>query len=153
MLRRSRHAGFGLSELLVVIAISGVLFSIAVPMGLSYYRSAQNTTGAQQVRTLLNLARQIAIDERAFVCVHVPAPTQMTFYVNSTCTGTPWRGSITDEEGNIALPPGLTLSASANPVFDYLGRALPPATFTVTNTAITTTVTVSVATSGRVTIP
>jgi prepilin-type N-terminal cleavage/methylation domain-containing protein len=151
--RRAGHAGFGLSELLVVIAISGVLLSIGVPMGLSYQRRAQSTTGAQQVRTLLNLARQIAIDERAFVCVHVPTPTQLCFYLNSTCTGAPWRGSITDPEGNIALPSGLAISASASPVFDYLGRALPAATFTVTGPAAATTLTVSVATSGRITIP
>lgn len=153
MRRRARHAGFGLIELLVVIAISGVLLSIGVPMGLSYHRSARNTAAAQQIRTLLNLARQIAIDERAFVCVHVPAPTQLCFFVNSTCTGAPWRGSITDADGNIPLPTGLEISASASPVFDYLGRALPAATFTVTNAAAATTVTVSVATSGRITIP
>ena len=64
------------------------MIGAGVPMVLNYYHSAQVTTGAQQVRTLLNLARQIAIDQKTFVCVNVPTPTQMAFYVNTTCTGT-----------------------------------------------------------------
>lgn len=147
------RAGFGLSEFLVVIAITGVLISVTVPMVLSYYHNAQNTTGAQQIRTLLTQARQIAIDQRTFVCVQASAPTQMSFYVNTACAGTPWLGDITDAAGNITLQPGFTVSASASPVFDYLGGALPQATYTVTNTTTGSTLTVSVATSGRITIP
>lgn len=77
----------------------------------------------------------------------------MAFFQSSTCAGSPWVGSITDGAGNIALQPGFTVSASGSPVFDYLGRALPAVTYTVTNTAAGSTLTVSVATSGRVTIP
>jgi len=67
---KASRAGFGLTELLVVIAISGVLISVGVPMVLSYHHNTQDTTGAQQVRTtLLNQARQIAIDQTTFVCV------------------------------------------------------------------------------------
>ena len=51
------------------------------------------------------------------------------------------------------LQPGFTLSADANPVFDYLGRALPAATYTITISTTGSTVTVSVATSGRISIP
>jgi hypothetical protein len=120
---------------------------------LNYYQSTQNTVGGQQIRTVLNQARQIAIDQKDFVCVQVPTPTQMVLYLNSTCTGSPWLGSITDGAGNITLQPGFTVSASGNPVFDYLGRALPAVTYTVTNSAAASTLTVSVATSGRVTIP
>lgn len=122
-------------------------------MVLSYYHNAQNTTGAQHIRTLLNQARQIAIDQKTFVCVQVSAPNQMSFYLNTVCTGPPWLGSITDAAGNITLQPGFTVSASASPVFDYLGRSLPEATYTVTNTTSGSTLTVSVVTSGRVTIP
>jgi hypothetical protein len=119
---------------------------------LSYHHNAQNTTGAQHIRTVLNQARQIAMDQKTFVCVQVPAPTEMSFYANTTCTGTPWVGTITDVEGKVTLQPGFTVSASASPVFDYLGRALPGATYTVTNGTTASTLTVSVATSGRVTI-
>lgn len=151
--RKTSRAGFGLTEFVVVIAITGVLVSVTVPMVLSYYRNAQNTTGAQHIRTLLNQARQIAIDQRTFVCVQVSAPSQISFYLNTGCTGIPWLGSITDAAGNITLQPGFTVSASASPVFDYLGRSLPEAIYTVTNTTSGSTLTVSVSTSGRVTIP
>ena len=150
---KGRQSGNGLSELLVVVAISGLVILVGVPMVLSYHHNAQNTTGAQHIRTVLNQARQIAIDQKTFVCVQVPTPTQMSFYANSTCTGDPWVGTITDAEGKITLQPGFTVSASASPVFDYLGRALPGATYTVTNGTTASTLTVSVATSGRVTIP
>ncbi len=150
---KASRAGFGLSEFLVVLGITGVLISVTVPMALSYYHNAQNTTGAQHIRTLLTQARQLAIDQRTFVCVQVPAPTQISFHLDTGCMGTPWLGSITDAAGNIALQPGFTVSASASPVFDYLGRSIPEATYTVMNTTSGSTLTVSVSTSGRVTIP
>lgn len=153
MVRRAAARGFGLTELLVVIAVGAVLVAVAVPLGLSYYHGAQTKAGAQQIRSILNQARQIAIDERTFVCVDVPTPTQLRLYVSSTCSGTAWRGAITDGDGNIALQPGFTVSASASPVFDYLGRALPAAIYTVTSSATGSTLTVSVAISGRITIP
>jgi hypothetical protein len=47
----------------------------------------------------------------------------------------------------------VTVTASANPVFGYLGAALPVATYTITNATTGATLTVSVALSGRLTIP
>ncbi len=145
--------GFSLVELLIVIAACGVLFGVSIPLLLTYHQSAQVTAGAQHVRTLLNQARQLAMNQKGFVCVQVPSPTQMSFYLNGTCNGTPWTGPISNGAGNVNLQPGFTLTASANPVFDYLGRALPAATYTITNSTTGSTVTVSVSTSGRVSIP
>jgi prepilin-type N-terminal cleavage/methylation domain-containing protein len=127
-------SGFSLVELLMVIAACGILIGVSI-------------------RTLLNQARQLAIDQKDFVCVQVSSPTQVSFYPNPTCSGTPWTGPNTDSAGNVNLQPGFTLSVTANPVFDYLGRALPAATFTITNSTTGSTVTVSVSTSGRVSIP
>jgi type II secretory pathway pseudopilin PulG len=145
--------GFSLIEILIAIGVTAVVVIVGIPMMVSYYHNAQNTAGAQHVRTLLNQARQIAIDDKALVCVLVPTPTQVAFVTDPSCSGPAWRGSITDAAGNIRLQPGFTVSASANPVFDYLGRALPPATYTVTNSSTGSTLTVTVATSGRITIP
>lgn len=150
---RGRRSGFSLAELLVVIALTGIVIGVGVPMVLSYYHSAQVTTGNPAGPDPPQPRPANRHRSEDFVCVHVPAPTQMSFYVNTTCTGTPWVGSISDGSGNITLPPGFTLSASDSPVFDYLGRALPGMTYTVTNSTTGSTLTVSVATSGRVAIP
>jgi len=148
-----RTSGFSLVELLIVIAACGLLMAVSIPLALTYHQGAQVTAGAQHVRTLLNQARQLAMDQKGFVCVQVPSPTQVSFYPNATCSGTPWTGPITDSAGNVNLQPGFTLSVTANPVFDYLGRALSAATFTITSSTTGSTVTVSVSTSGRISIP
>jgi prepilin-type N-terminal cleavage/methylation domain-containing protein len=148
-----RTRGFSLVELLIVIAACGVLIGVSIPLFVTYHQSVQVAAGAQYVRTLLNQARQLAMNQKGFVCVQVPSPTQMSFYLNGTCSGTPWTGPITDAAGNVNLEAGFTLTASANPVFDYLGCALPATTYTITNSTTGSTVTVSVSTSGRVSIP
>lgn len=135
------------------MAIGGILVAVGTPLFIGYYRAAQLTTGAQQVRTLLNQARQLALLERGTMCVQVPTPTQLRYYGNGICTGSPWVSSVTDSGGNINLLPGFTVSASANPVFNSLGGAFPAAIYTVTNASTGSVQTISVATSGRVTIP
>ena len=147
------RSGFSLVELAVALAICGILVVVGLPLFISYHRAAQLTTGAQQVRTLLNQARQLALQEKGSICVQVPTPTQLRYYRNSTCTGTPWLSSVTDRDGNINLLTGFTVSASANPVFNNVGGAFPAATYTVTTASTGSIQTVSVATSGRVTIP
>lgn len=144
--------GFSLAELILVIAVVGILSVMAVPVFLSYYQAATLKTGAQHVVTLINQARELAIKQNDNVCVKVPSATQMT-YALSSCTGTAWVGAGTDAAGNINLPTGITATASANPVFNYVGSALPAATYTLTNAQTAATLTVSVAASGRITIP
>jgi hypothetical protein len=45
------------------------------------------------------------------------------------------------------------MSVGAPTVFNYLGAATPAATYTITQTASGRTITVTVATTGRITIP
>ena len=145
-------AGFSLAELLVMMAVIGILVAMAAPFFLSYYQSAALRSGAQDVITLINQARELAIKQNDAVCVELPAATQIHFRLSS-CAGTVWVGPGTDGAGNINLPAGFTVAASANPVFSYLGSALPAATYTLTNTTTGATMTVSVALTGRVTSP
>ncbi|MGH7415172.1 MAG: pilus assembly FimT family protein [Candidatus Rokuibacteriota bacterium] len=147
------RSGFSLVDLIVAMTICGILVAVGVPLFIGYYRAAQLTTGAQQVRTLINQARQLALQEKGPICIQVPAPTQLRYYRNGTCTGSPWVSSVTDSGGNINLLEGFTVKASANPVFNNLGGAFPAATYTVTNASTSSTQTISVATSGRVSIP
>ncbi len=137
----------------MVVAVIGILAVMAVPAFLSYYQAAGLKAGAQQVATLINQAREIAIKQNDSVCVKLPSATQMTYTLSSTCSGTVWVGAGTDTTGNINLPTGITATASANPVFNYVGAAQPAATYTLTNTQTNATLTVSVAASGRITIP
>jgi type IV fimbrial biogenesis protein FimT len=144
--------GFTLAELVIVIAVIGILAVMAVPSFLSYLRAAALKSGAQQVVTLVNQARELAIKENGNVCVTLPSAAQMSYRLG-TCAGSAWVGAGTDATGNITLPPGITATASANPIFNYVGSALPVATYTLTYTQTGATLTASVAASGRITIP
>ena len=144
--------GFTLAELVMVIAVIGILAVMAVPSFLTYLRAAGLKSGVQQVVTLLNQARELAIKENSNVCVTLPSVTQISYRLGS-CAGAAWVGAGTDAAGNINLPPGITVTASANPIFNYVGSALPVATYTLTYTQTGATLTASVAASGRITIP
>jgi type IV fimbrial biogenesis protein FimT len=145
-------AGFTLAELIMVIAVIGILAVMAVPSFLRYYHAAGLKSGAQQVVALVNQARELAIKENGNVCVTLPSATQMNYRLG-TCAGSAWVGAGTDAAGNINLPPGVTATASANPIFSYVGSALPAATYTLTYTQTGAILTASVAASGRITIP
>jgi type IV fimbrial biogenesis protein FimT len=144
--------GFTLAELVMVIAVIGILAVMAVPSFLSYYRAAGLKSGAQQVVTLMNQARELAIKENGNVCVTLPSATKLSYRLGS-CAGSAWVGAGTDATGAINLPSDVTATASANPIFNYVGSALPAATYTLTYTQTGATLTVSVAASGRITIP
>jgi hypothetical protein len=73
-------------------------------------------------------------------------------YSLGTCAAPAWVGTGTDAAGNIALPDGVTVTATAEPLFSYLGAAAPAATYTITETQSRQTLRVFVAASGRVTI-
>jgi prepilin-type N-terminal cleavage/methylation domain-containing protein len=144
--------GFTLAELVIVIAVIGILAVMAVPSYLSYLRAAGLKSGAQQIVAQVNQARELAIKENGNVCVTLPTATQISYRLG-TCAGTAWVGAGTDATGNINLPAGITVTASANPIFNYVGSALPAATYTLTYTQTGATLTASVAASGRITIP
>ena len=144
--------GFTLAELVAVIAVIGILAVMAVPAFLTYYRAAGLKSGAQQVATLISQARELAIKENQDVCVTLPTAAHVSYKLGS-CGGGAWVGAGTDATGRISLSPGITATASANPIFNYVGSALPAAVYTLTYTQTGATLTVSVAASGRITIP
>ena len=150
--RAGAEPGFALAELVTVIAVIGILAVMMVPFFVNYYQAAILKSGAQQFVTLVNQARELAIRQNDNVCVKLPNATQMT-YALSSCTGSAWTGAGTDAAGNINLPAGITASATANPVFSYVGSALPASVYTLTNAQTGATLTVTVAASGRITIP
>jgi len=161
--RRRQAAGFSLIEIGVVLGIVGIVTALATPMFLRYYQGAQLTAAARQLATTLNSGRQLAISRNDSVCVH-SAPASLHFHVGTCASAveTPtvasrdggyWVGAGTNAGGNFAIPGGMTITTTANPQFTYLGAAAPGATYTVKNTRTNTTLTVTVAGSGRITVP
>jgi prepilin-type N-terminal cleavage/methylation domain-containing protein len=167
-IRRLDARGFSLAELIVVCAVIGILTAVGMPTFITYWRQSQLKGGAQELVSLLNQGRQIAIKENESVCIKPSASTgsygtQLQYLrdsacsASSTCTATSnvspciWVGPGTDANGYITLSNRIEMNASTNVVFGYLGSATTAGTYTVRamdNTSGTSTVTV--AASGRI---
>ena len=147
---RRGHAGYTVIEILLVLGIIGILAVIATPTFLGYYQGAQLRVAAEEVAAFLNQGRQLAIVQNRSVCVH--STSTAMHYRQGTCAGTTWTGPGTDAAGSIAVPAGITLSATADPIFNYVGGNTTGATYTITHTQSRTLVHVVVALSGRVSI-
>ena len=150
--RPLREAGFSVTELVVVIAVIGILSVMSIPFFVRYYQAAALRADVQQVITVFNQARGLAIKQNDTVCVSMPTTTQMAFLL-SNCAGTAWTGPGTDGAGNINLPQGFTISPLNNVTFNYLGAAGAATTYTMTNSTTNATSTISIALTGRVTSP
>jgi len=153
-IRRIGTRGFSLAELLVVVAITGVLAAVTTPLLVSYWKAATLKAGAQELATVLNGARQLAIKDNTSVCV-VQSGTQVRYLKGSSpcSSGTVWTGPGTDASGWFTLSNSVQVtSTTANVVFAYLGNATTAGAYTVTNPADSKTLTVTVASSGRVSI-
>lgn len=152
-IRRLGVHGIGLAELLAVLAVIGLMVALGAPTLISYWQASTLTAGAQELQAVLNSARQLAIRENTAVCVE-RSGNQVRFRLGG-CAGTIWVGAGTDTNGWMRLSNGIEIvSSTANVVFSFLGAATPAGTYTVRNPANTAqTQTVTVAASGRVTIP
>ena len=147
---RRGHAGYTVIEILLVLGIIGILTLIATPTFLGYYQGALLRVAAEEVAAFLNQGRQLAIVQNGSICVH--SSSTAMHYRQGTCAGTTWTGPGTDASGSIAVPAGITLSATADPIFNYVGGNTTGATYTITHMQSSTLVHVVVALSGRVSI-
>ena len=146
--RSGSEAGFSLAELLTVIGVIATIMAASAPFFLSYLRTSALRTGAEEMATVLNRARQIAIRDNTSLCVTNNA-TSVQLRL-ATCGGTVWTGPGTDSTGVITLANGITVASGQNVVFTYLGTASTAGTYTVTNPRDGRTMSVSVVASGRV---
>jgi Tfp pilus assembly protein FimT len=142
-----------LVELVIVVAMILIVSSFAVPTFLNYYQLAKVRAGAQTVSAILNQGRQLAIKSNLTTVATCITTTTITFR-QATCAGAtiPVVG-LTGTGNSIRLPEGISLTTTGTATFTNLGAATPGATYTVTDPVSTRTLTVSVAASGRITIP
>jgi Tfp pilus assembly protein FimT len=148
---RTNTRGFSLVELLVLIGVIGIIATVSAPAFISYWRAAALQGGAQELATILNRGRQVAISNNTSVCVS-QSGTQVRFLVGG-CGGTVWTGAGTNGNGWFTLENNVQVSATtANVVFNFLGAATTSGVYTVTNPVNNSSMHVTVALSGRVTI-
>lgn len=131
------------------MAIIGLLVAISVPFLVSYLQAAKLKGNAEIVATWLNQGRQLAIRNNQNVCADIDGAGLHYHLVN--CAGTVWVGNGTNASGYVPFPGGVTMNVTSPAIFNYLGAASPAATYTITHAG--RTITVSVATTGRITIP
>jgi Tfp pilus assembly protein FimT len=144
------RAGFSLVELTVLLAVIGALFSLSLPVFVTYYQTAKVRGAAAELAAYMNLGRQLAIQLNCSVAVGITAST-ITYTRQGNCqTPGVWTGTGTNAAGDIPAPDGITLATSATPIFTNLGAAAPAATLTVTHGSSSLSVLVSA--SGRVTV-
>jgi prepilin-type N-terminal cleavage/methylation domain-containing protein len=148
--RRRNDAGFSVTELIVVVGVLGIIMAASTPFFLSYLRTSALRAGAEEMVTVLNRARQIAIRDNTSMCVTNDG-TRVQYHI-ATCAGTIWTGPDTDVAGFIPLVNNITVASAQNVVFTYLGTAAVSGTYTVTNPKDGRTLSVNVASSGRVSI-
>jgi prepilin-type N-terminal cleavage/methylation domain-containing protein len=158
VLRRFRkldQRGVTMGELLMVVAVIGIITAVGTPYFMRYMQAAALRAAAQEVATIVNGARQLAIARNTNTCVALSS-NQATYKINVTAAcggGSLFVGAGTRADGTMPLDNSMVISAStASVTFSPMGIAVQAGTYTVRNPTTNSTLSVVVAASGRVTI-
>src|SRR3989442_13628902 len=124
--------GFNLTELLVLVAVIGIITTVSAPAFVSYWRSATLKAGAQELATILNRGRSIAISQNTTLGVK-QSVTKVQFLTGGSA-GTVWTGPSTYEGGWFANQNNITVtSATANVIFIHLLAVTTAGSYTLQN--------------------
>jgi hypothetical protein len=153
------EGGFSATELVVIVAVIGILMAASTPFFLSTIRTSALRAGAEELATVLGQARQIAIRDNTSMCVITESGIDMVLngrvvrYRVGSCGGALWTGPGMEGDGFIRLANNIEAGPPAQSVvFTYIGTATALAAFTVRNPQDNSTLSVSVAPSGRISI-
>lgn len=143
-----------MSELMVTVAIIGVITAASAPFFFSYWRAAATRAASRELTAMLNRGRQLAITRNATLCVNTDNNARVRFDQGPCGTNNFWLGPSTDPQGWMTITNNIRLTGPAPPVaFTNLGAAAPGGVFTLLNPVDNQTLTVTVAGSGRITVP
>ncbi len=149
MTRHADKRGFTLVEMMIVIALLAIIAAIAAPNFQTYMAQRRLNGAARQVMTDLMDARMKAVSENNQFKVFFLDTHQYKVLDDENNNGTEDTGETSVTKDIQSDYPGVTLSASAHPIFYPRGTAW-GTTVTLTNTSGSKSV--SVSTAGRVKI-
>lgn len=145
----SGRLGYTLAELMVVLAIIGIVSAATLPMFVTFLRARETRGASQELATLLNQARQLAIARNEDYRVEIDVPGNRLRVIR-TANNAAWIGPGTDDQGFRRLQNLARLTcASADPTFTSLGTA-GGGTIAVQNAQGSSTMYVVVSPSGRI---
>ncbi|NJD68257.1 MAG: hypothetical protein C3F12_13975 [Candidatus Methylomirabilota bacterium] len=148
--RVGNQRGFTLAELITIVAIIGIVSVAAIPFFTTFLQAMQTKGAAQELATVLQQARELAISRNTSYTVQIDTNGNQLRFVDGS--GAPWVGPGTDGNGYRRLTNQAQLAAAnANPVFNPLGDA-GGGTITVQNAQGTSALDVVVSPRGRVRI-
>lgn len=153
--RRNQQAdgqpGFTLVELVTIVAIIGIVSVAAIPLFMTFLRAMETRGAAQELVTVLQQARGLAIARNAKYRVEVEPDNNRLRFVR-TSDNVVWTGPGTDAQGYRRLVNQARLTnVTANPTFNPLGTA-GGGTITVQNAQGTSSLNIVVSPAGRVQI-
>lgn len=149
MIRHAGKRGFTLVEMMIVIAVLAIIAAIAAPNFQTYMAQRRLNGAARLVMTDLMDARMKAVSENSQFKVFFLDTHQYKVLDDENNNGTEDTGETSVTKDIQSNYPGVTLSASAHPIFYPRGTAW-GTTVTLTNTSGSKSV--SVSTAGRVKI-